>query len=165
MIEQCTEGGPTNGRCIYGPGKIKILGRTVLDYWNTSTNEGLEYTLGETRDLLNGADPVQRQMLLGNVPTAMMDTFLSAKGTASYVGNDLTIRMERVRHTTIDRVLKGNYVFKAGEPIFVHDVTKIFTVDQSCSKCAIRHFGSESRVIGGPVLTKQRLVNASCTID
>lgn len=166
MKETCIEGGPTSGRCIYGSEKIKILGRTLFYYWDITQNVGVQYTLGETRDLLEGTDEIQRRMLLGNSPTAL-NTFMSVQGTASYSGGVLTVQQLRYRHTAVERVLKNPpVIFKPGDAISVDDSSISFAVEGSCSKCSIQDYHYETRVVrGGPTLASARMVNSSCTID
>ena len=144
--------------------KLKILGKRVFEYWNTSTGVGVEYTLGETRDLLVDADKVQRELLLGKYPTAQ-NTYMSVKGAAAYSDGNLTIREERFRHTSVDRVVGGKYLFKAGNAMFLSEKSITFAIDRSCSKCSISKFREQSGLIGGPIIIKIRLANSSCTID
>jgi len=165
MIEFCYVGGPLNGQCRYGPQKIKVLQRTLLFYWDVTKNVGVEYSLGETRDLLAGADGIQRQMLLGNNPNAL-NTFITVQGTAGYEAGNLTVIQQRYRHTSIDRVVTNeNLTFKAGQAMFLDEQLISFAINPSCSSCAVRDYHSFARVIGGTILSHTEMNHSSCTVD
>jgi hypothetical protein len=165
MRETCFEGGAQNGRCIYGTEKIKILGQTLLYYWDITKNIGVEYTLGKTRDLLSGADSIQRSMLLGENSTAS-NTFLTVEGSASYEGGALTVTQQRYRHTAIDRVIPNSSLsYRAGEPVFLDETSISIAIEASCNKCSIRDYRQGVRYIRGPILVQSKMRNSSCTID
>jgi hypothetical protein len=161
----CFEGGQQNGSCIYGPIKIKIIGRSVLYYSDPRDSIGVEYSLDGTKDLLTNADSLQRQELTRNamVPNAS----LSISGGASFSQGILTIHSRKAYTSTIDmRIPNSTLAYRAGDLMVISDTSESFAIDASCLRCSVLSFGDETKMVGGPTIMRAKLGNNnSCSID
>jgi hypothetical protein len=166
-LSYCYEGGPRSGECIVGPKKVKILGSKLLDYWDVTKDVGVEYTLGQTRDLLNTTDGVQRQMLLqGQSALAANNVYRTYSGTASYSGNILSITTIMDYRTSVDRRIGNNtQLYKVGAVVISNVDETNFEITDSCASCQILNYDFEEKGVTGVVLFRSRLTNSSCTID
>jgi hypothetical protein len=145
-----------------GHGKLAVLAGKVLVFWDLAANEGIAYSFGDMRDLLTGADEAQVRVLLGKMPTAN-NTFMSARGAASYKGGSLTIHTQRFRHTAIEQILRG-LTFKAGDIVGVSEEVLSFEIAPPCNRCKITEMQAEQKLAGHTVgITTLR--RSSCDIN
>jgi hypothetical protein len=147
-------------KCQTGTQKVSVIGRHVLAYWGTDT--GIEYSLGETRDLLSGATEIQRNILLGG--NGIPNSYIKVLGSASYDGAQLTIMHNATTYTSVQVTnYKQGRTYRPGELVATELHKVAISIGPGCSSCRLTEYTWRATVFGAVVI-QSVLKGSSCQV-